>query len=328
MEIWATVTDGNGDLGDDGLWKFYSAFYSTDGGVIQGNLIPALAPTGPEAEWGKGQGADAGLAADLDGDGDMDVGSDFVGDAAPPWFQAKHSTGDVYYYDDFPIPEVSPLYPIPPFDHPSPEEVEEWKIDHATNEWKVALLYFMPDPADWGPDHNPAGQSGATEIWAAPRQFGTAIWMEDGVSKVNFVHPDPLDPCAGDLESGDKVVLGIASTAHGPGGGPVELGPGGGDVVLDGSASTGSINWWAWDFDGDGNPEIEGIGESNPTISYALLSGMDIADGAYTATMTVGWSASDPVNTSTTTFGLTLVPEPATVALLAVGLVTLIRRRK
>lgn len=325
MEIWATVTDGNGDLGDDGLWKFYSAFYSTDGGVILGDLIPTFAPSGPEAAWGSAGADAAGLATDLDGDGDKDVGSDWVGDPAPPWFLAKHTTGDTYSYDDFPVPEVHALYPVPPFDHPSPAEVEEWKIDHATNEWKVALLYFLPDAADWGPDHNPAGQSGATEIWAAPRQFGTAIWKEDDVTLLNFVDPDPN---RGDLVSGDKVVLGIPSTAHGPDGGPVELGPGGGDVVLDGSASTGSVNWWAWDFDGDGNYEIEGIGESGPTISYELLSGMGIADGSYTATMTVGWSASDPVNTDTTTFDLTLVPEPATVALLAVGLVTLIRRRK
>jgi len=55
----------------------------------------------------------------------------------------------------------------------------------------------------------------------------------------------------------------------------------------------------------------------------------DPANNPYPATMTVGWSASDPINTDTVAFDLTIIPEPATIALLVAGvLVTRLRRRR
>ena len=326
MEVWAVVANANGDVRDDGLCKFYSSFRSTNGGLILGDLVTMFPDTPPHSMWGGGLGAYAGNASDLDGDTDADIGDNYVGADAPPMFLAQASN-DIELYNDRPVPVVHAMYGIIPDVHPTPEEVEAWKVEHDTNEWKVATLYFVAKAA-WNEEIDPAtGRPGVVEIWAEPRQFQAAAWREDGELKFNFV--DPATPDYGVLETGEKTLLGVASEAHGPDGGPFEVGPGGPDLVLSGSASTGSINWWGWDFDGDGDYEIEGLGEEEVTVTYADLKMFGLADGHYpNAQMAVGWSASDPRNTDTTTFDLTLVPEPATVALLAVGLVTLIRRRK
>ena len=233
------------------------------------------------------------------GDGDLDIGHTQTGKPAPPWFQVRHGMGTQYTDLPFGVP---------------------------VDAWHVATLTFTPLPGWEGDDYDELGQSGVTEIWADVRQNAAAQWEENGVQRINYAMPDPNQ---GTLLGGEPVILYVASTAAAPPGGPVLLVAGAGDTVLDGTAATGSVNWWGWDFDGDGTYEIEGIGESMPAVSYELLTGMGIAEGHYPAArMTVGWSASDPINTDTALFDLTLVPEPGTVALLAVGLVTLIRRRK
>ena len=324
MEVWAVVTNGNGNVRDDGLCKFYSSFLSTSGGLILGNLMSDF-PAGNM--WGEGPKAHKGEPYDLDGDTDADIGSNVINADAPPMFLAQASN-DNEFYSSRPVPTVHPLWEMGIGN--SPADVEAWKVEHDTNEWHVATLYFVALP-DWNEPIDPAtGRPGVVEIWARPRQIQFAGWKEDGELKVNYV--DPATEDYGVLETGDKTLLGVPSEAHGPEGGPFEVGPGGPPLLLNGSASTGSINWWGWDFDGDGDYEIEGLGEDGNdaiTVTYAELVAMGVLDGHYpNAKMTVGWSASDPRNTDTTTFDLTIVPEPATVALLAVGLVTLIRRRK
>lgn len=335
MQIWAVVTNNDGNVRNDGLCKFYSSFRSTTGGLILGNLISVFPDTGPHSMWGGGPTANKGVTADLDGDGDNDIGSNAVGAPAPPIFQARASD-NIEFFTDKDVPEFDEeLWLIGA--GPSEAEVEAWKVAHDTNEWFVARLYFKARP-DWNEPIDPAnGRPGVVEIWAEPRQYGAAAWKEDGLLKFNFVDPAAKD--RGFLVSGDRTRLGVASEAHGPDGGPegFKVAPTDDPLTLDGSASTGSINWWAWDFDGDGDYDLEGVGEV-VDVTYDMLKGLVDAnvtegeewpDGVMkTATMTVGWSASDPVNMDTTTFNLTLVPEPATVALLAVGLVTLIRRRK
>ena len=339
MQIWASITaPDNGTMLDDGLYKFYSAYRSSDGGLILGDLNATVNFTGDHNyHWFQGESAGLGNQNDLEGtvdmsdpghpplgtdsdywfefrsgDGDLDIGHTEVGKPAPPWFLVRHRSG-MQSTDE----EYSPF----PGD-PGPQ-------GNPTNDFLIATLTFTPlGPGDggWqGPDYDELGQSGVTEIWADPRQNGAAQWEENGEQRINYQQPNPSQ---GTMLGGEAVTLYVASAAAAPPGGPVELVAGAGDTVLDGTAATGSVNWWGWDFDGDGDYEIEGIGESMPAVSYELLSGLGIADGSYTARMTVGWSASDPVNTDTATFGLTLVPEPGTVALLAVGLVTLIRRRK
>jgi len=317
MEVWAVVTNGNGDVRDDGLCKFYSSFLSTNGGLIKGDLLSAF-PGG--SMWSAGYLVHEGEQHDLDGDGDLDIGSNAVDAVSPPMYQGKAS-GFIEFFDE-PVPALDPFGGI------TQEYIDDvWKPLHDTNEWHVANVGFFP-AAEWNVESDPAtGRPGVVEIWSRPRQFAHASWEEDGQLSINFPNPDTKD--YGVLQTGEKTLLGVPSEAHGPEGGPFEVGPGGPALVLDGSASTGSINWWGWDFDGDGDYEIEGLGEEQVAVTYADLQTMGLADGHYpNAKMTVGWSASDPRNTDTTTFDLTIVPEPATVALLAVGLVTLIRRRK
>ena len=352
MQIWASITaPDNGTMIDDGLYKFYSAFRSSNGGLILGDLATTFNTTGDHNwEWFTGSSASFGNQNDLEGtvdmsdsghppngndsdywyelrsgDGDLDVGHEDVGKPAPPWLQVRHGSGKVQYTDT--------VYAPPPFGPPP------LPSGTPTNDFLIALMTFTPlHPgldgwdAGWeGPDYNELGQSGVTEIWADPRQNGAAIWEENLQNKNNLTDPTPGDPVAGTMLGGEGVILYVASAAAAPPGGPFELLPGGPGVVLDGTAATGSVNWWGWDFDGDGVYDIEGLGENGNdsiTVTYEDLKALGIPDGVFTARMTVGWSNSDPINTDTALFDLTLVPEPATVALLAVGLVTLIRRRK
>jgi hypothetical protein len=347
MQIWGVVTaPDNGTMIDDGLFKFYSAFRSSNGGLFLGDLEVGLNFTGNHNfKWFLGPSASMGFQNDLEGvvdmsdpghppfgsdsdyhfipgsgDGDLDVGHTDPGKPAPPWFQVRHQNG-MQYSDE-------PYTPLPPpFPDPGPQ-------GNPINAWHVANLLFVPH-GDWGPDwYADPDRPGVTEIWADPRQNGAAQWEENGVLKINYTNPQPGDPNAGDMLGGEKVILYVASHAEAPPGAPLVVGPEhvpGNPLILDGSASTGSINWWGWDFNGDGTYDLEGLGEEIVEVTYDLLKGLPGGwdDGVTKmATMTVGWSASDPINTDTALFDLALVPEPGTVALLAVGLVTLIRRRK
>ena len=327
MEVWAVVTDGNGTVRDDGLNKFYSSFLSTNGGLILGNLISLFPADEPHSMWGGGTGVDKGVAGDLDGDGDDDVGSNEVSGDAPPMFMARASN-NIELFTDKNVP-VYDEFLCSIGEGPCEAEVEAWKVEHDTNEWFVGRLFFVA-AGDWNETIDPAtGRPGVVEIWARPRQYNAAAWMEDGELLFNYVNEGAEH--RGLLVSGDKVILYVASHAEVPdGSGPFEVAPGGLALVLNGSASTGSINWWGWDFDGDGNYEIEGVGEEEVTVTYEYLTGeKGLVAGDYTAKMTVGWSQSDPVNTDTAEFGFRIVPEPATIALLLAGcLVTGMRRRR
>jgi len=357
IQIWAAITaPDNGTMIDDGLYKFYSAYRSSDGGLILGDLKADYNHVGGHKHrWFTGEGGNRGFQNDLEGeidmtapghydkdtnpdgadsdynfyprsgDGDLDISHTDVKKPGPPWFQVRNRSGRQYTDEDYSWYEGSP-----------------GPLGNPTNDWLIAYLTFTPlapEDGGWqGPDwdENP-DRPGVTEIWADPRQYGAAIWEENGQTKNNLTDPEPGDPVAGTMLGGERVILYVASTAAAPSGGPFVLGPGG-DAVLDGTAATGSINWWGWDFDGDGDYDLEGTGEV-AHVTFDMLKGLDDAtvtegeewpDGVMKpGTMTVGWSASDPVNTDTVAFELTIIPEPATIALLVAGaLVTRVRRRR
>ncbi|MEA2735822.1 MAG: hypothetical protein QOE14_2273 [Humisphaera sp.] len=71
LEIWVTITGHDSDLTNDGFQSLTASFLSTNitGGSVQGTLAAQyIAPF-------NGGGASTGAQVDLDGDGDLDVGS-------------------------------------------------------------------------------------------------------------------------------------------------------------------------------------------------------------------------------------------------------------
>jgi len=87
MQVWAQVTGsaGNSTPGiAQALQSVGGSFLSSNGGLL-GNFIP----TAPPSVF-RGPSASAGLATDLDGDGDLDVGSNDTNDAAN-FFSARSS---------------------------------------------------------------------------------------------------------------------------------------------------------------------------------------------------------------------------------------------
>jgi len=82
IELYARITPS---AAGDALLKFYTAFYSSAGGLLYGNLSDVWAPGTP---FSLGTGATLGTLADLDLDGDVDIGATNAL-SATGWMHAK-----------------------------------------------------------------------------------------------------------------------------------------------------------------------------------------------------------------------------------------------
>ncbi len=300
LELWATVTGADANTLNDGLWKFYTSIRSSNGGLVQGTLAKATgkSPWMSGTPFNLGSGATPGTQVDLDGDGDLDIGSNNDADANN-WMLARSAS----------------MYGT----------VESGGM------FGVVKYTFTATGA--GP--NPHG---VTKLYLTPRAGNDTLWNEDG-----YIWWD--DPAAGAPYlatdwaaghdrmgtplAGQYVTLYVHATAVAPGGGMIEVVQGQ-NLTLDASASTGSINTYQWDLDGDLDWDLT---TNNPltVVPWADLVGLYglVAGGNYNAILRTAWEESPAVTENEVGFTLHLTPEPATMALLGIGgLLTLIRRRK
>lgn len=87
MEVWAVASGSNG-VADEGLFGVMGSFVSSNGGAANGNLSATrLAPF-------NSSGSSNGQAVDLDGDGDLDVGS--TDSSSPDGFFVARASSPVW----------------------------------------------------------------------------------------------------------------------------------------------------------------------------------------------------------------------------------------
>lgn len=261
-EFWATAVGYDGNPANDTINKVQASFVSSNGGLILGNLTDAL-----HLDNTLTNGPALGPVADLDGDGDNDIGSTNVS-SANDWFLAKAATG---------VQVASPVH--------------------------IASVTF--NGAGWGADAH-----GVTELWAIPRSHALgAVYNQDGVTMNGL-----------SAVTGTKVVLYRPATADAGAEVTIDIGQ---TKPFDGSATVGTVGTFEWDVTGDGVADFTG---EKPDVSYSALRALGLVPGnSYTVTLTTV----SPYTTSTDTTTLNLLPEPATMVLLAIGAgLTLVRRRR
>ncbi|MCX5685587.1 MAG: PEP-CTERM sorting domain-containing protein [Planctomycetota bacterium] len=278
-----------------------AAWYSPDAtNTLQygedGNGDPIYGPN----FGGNGSFSSTGTQQDLNGDGNKDVGSTDLSTATSGWMRGELSSG-------FATPQTS------------------------ANGFNLFRMTYT-GTTGWV-STNPHGVTVVSAVNAAKQ--GWTAWYEDGAVAGGGGGSGSEDPLTGktvtlyraDTASLDKASLTIDGTAA---------------VGLDGGTSVGSINKWKWDLNGDGTFEVVGDSASSLSLTYDPVtgtlhwtgngvSGQEHVDaGDYTVKLRTMWDKGDgtALTSSDKTAAMTLLPEPATMALLGLGALAAIRRRR
>jgi len=312
VELWSLITGGTGAINKDKLLVTVVRAFSSNGGAALVDFSNGALAYDPTVALG----SQLGSANDLDGDGDLDWG----GPPQPGWgpgeidpvisakwlAQRDGGTGLTLAYED---PGARPV--------PGGVGIPTAKFD----------LLVSANPGDWG----------VTEIWVQPDYLAeqTYKWYQGGTLQAG--QPGTAGDPPEHVSSGPPLVLVMAATAAAPGGGAVvQILNDGLPVILDGSASTGSINFWSWRVDLDMNGDYETIiGEEDATsdgmlaVTYDALEALGLLPfTVYNAQLYVAYQNSPPVTESGADFQIEIVPEPATLALLGLGALALVRRKR
>jgi len=321
LQLWAVVTGGNGTGDDEGLKRTMASVLSSksrdttgvhdydppnDPGLVYGDLTADWGLYKNEVipgmiyQWVTNDAFNAfppkitkvGTEQDLDGDGDVDVGytQDESGDF--------DSDGDTY-------PDTGHFWTAE----------GQGVFDKAPGEEHL-LTDMTFNVTGWGPEHVGGGRCGVTYIWARPGHSDLVnIWREDGDTIMEIPDFD-----------GEPIILYVASGGETDTPAGQKVGPGQ-TLELDGTAATGSVNWWKWVFNG-GDYEIAGTDKEDIDVEFGELEPV-LGLGDHTVKMVVGWEGSPLILTGESgDIPFTLLPEPATLALVGVGLVVLARRKR
>jgi hypothetical protein len=306
IDLWMTVYGTDGDTTNDGYNKIYWSMYSTnvDGGLTKIDFRP----TGDQSafSWNSSYGFPTGdktlkgMNADLDGDGDIDLGSS-DGTSAVGWCASDFGNhqelrgGDqilVYNFSQQVDPDNYPLLA-------------------GNNKGRMATIQLTRSAYP-----GQAMGHGITQIYAVGKQSETEnMTMVDGVIVYD------RSP-----QTGKKVTL-YQVAAAALVGGDTTVGPDSGLATLDGSPSVGTMDHFLWQVrkHGDTGAWTNLLGDSITLgVDFAGLTALGLTQGDYDVRLTTTYTSGvvlpgDNASTSTTPLELHLLPEPGTIMLLLGG---------
>ena len=294
VDFWANVTGTNGTTTDDGLNGFLAAFLSTKNvptntafTLSKGNLTFTA---GPDLTHFPGSGSTSGsnpvAQADLDLDGDKDLGATSQSNPAG-WFSADGGTG-----------------------------TGPGGLNYVSGPQHLGSIVYTQTAFD-------STSHGITQIFAKTQKNATTFIEMDGVLKSQAID-----------STSQRVTLYATGAADAGPDQSFALAPG--SVTLTGSASVGSMNHWIWAVSLDGGTTFNPLTDSltdTVTLPWATF-GIGSPSGNYTVRLTTEYTGvgipSDNASTDTMLLQFQVVPEPGTMAFMAVSGVALawFRRRR